>query len=108
MLCICSWQVWEVRGAELSLSPVHRAASGHLPGTDRGLALRFPRFIRVRDTHTHTHTHTRTLLLADCLHASLVVRAFRAAATFDERGLCLILMVHNEHAFPAAPCELHM
>lgn len=41
--------MWEIRGAELSLSPVHRAAVGQLPGSDRGLGLRFPRFIRTRE-----------------------------------------------------------
>lgn len=40
--------VMEVRGAELTLSPVHRAAWGQVkPGA--GLAMRFPRFERYRD-----------------------------------------------------------
>jgi DNA ligase-1 len=42
-------QVWELRGADLTLSPVHRGAVGRIPGSDRGVALRFPRFIRVRE-----------------------------------------------------------
>eukprot|EP00198_Chlamydomonas_reinhardtii_P008670 XP_001698007.1 predicted protein [Chlamydomonas reinhardtii] len=41
-------EVWELRGADLTLSPVHRAASGRLH-TERGVGMRFPRFIRVRD-----------------------------------------------------------
>lgn len=41
-------EVWEVRGAELTLSPVHLAGRDDLGG-GRGLGLRFPRFIGVRE-----------------------------------------------------------
>jgi DNA ligase 1 len=40
-------EVWEVRGADLTLSPVHAAAKGRV-SSDRGIALRFPRFIGIR------------------------------------------------------------
>ncbi|ORY29532.1 hypothetical protein BCR39DRAFT_532000 [Naematelia encephala] len=40
-------EVWEIRGADITLSPVYPAAASLL-GSERGLSVRFPRFIKIR------------------------------------------------------------
>jgi DNA ligase-1 len=41
--------VWEVKTADLTLSPRYRAAADDVSGGGKGISLRFPRFIKERD-----------------------------------------------------------
>ena len=41
--------VWEVKTADLTLSPRYKAAAGEVGGGGKGISLRFPRFIKERD-----------------------------------------------------------
>lgn len=56
------FEVWEVRGADITLSPVHMAAAGLV--AERGLSMRFPRFIRKRPDKRLSDATTPEMLAA--------------------------------------------
>jgi DNA ligase-1 len=63
-------QVWEVRAADLSISPVHMGGVGKVDAS-RGIGLRFPRFLHLRQDKAP----------ADATTADAVVAMYRAQAT---------------------------
>ncbi|KAI9572147.1 ATP-dependent DNA ligase [Boletus coccyginus] len=54
-------EVWEIRGADITLSPISLAALGEVSSV-RGLSLRFPRFLRVREDKRPEHATTSQFL----------------------------------------------
>jgi len=76
-------EVWEIRGADITISPVSSAASG-LVDDSKGLSIRFPRFIRCRDDKDIQDAST-PLFLVDMRRSQQAVGRERAddGNTFD-------------------------
>ncbi|CAM9132058.1 unnamed protein product [Laminaria digitata] len=77
-------KVWEVKCADLSKSPVHKAAIGKLD-PDRGISIRFPRLLRERldkdpEQATTSDQASRNSLILDMYESQDVVKSNAAGA----------------------------
>eukprot|EP00879_Flechtneria_rotunda_P015567 GHRR01016281.1.p1 GENE.GHRR01016281.1~~GHRR01016281.1.p1 ORF type:complete len:245 (+),score=85.61 GHRR01016281.1:278-1012(+) len=76
--------VWEVKAADLSISPLHQAALGLVePG--KGISIRFPRLVRVRDDKSPEDA-TTAAQVADMYRQQAVVQAEAKAKAGDDGG----------------------
>jgi len=75
--------VWEVKTADLTLSPRYKAAAEEVSGGAKGISLRFPRFIKERDDKKPDQASTARMI-AEMYHRQESVSKNKGPSADDD------------------------
>ncbi|KAF2471967.1 DNA ligase 1 [Lindgomyces ingoldianus] len=103
--------VWEVKTADLTLSPRYKAAADEVAGGGKGVSLRFPRFIRGRDDKKPEQASTSRMIAEMYQRQDSVAKILSQFRSYHmdihtNMGVTIILAFHSKLAEAPTPLFL--